>query len=218
MNDTNLEVRDWYADRYQSIFVSRNRWLLTAVIALGLAAFQALSLVCLIPLKTVVPFLIREDSSGAVSMPSPVKGDGSITYDESLQKYFLAKYVIARETYDTADLANNYHAVALMSDPDISRDFNQAIASSNPRSPIAVYGQRAKRSIRIKSISFLNDHMAQVRITAIEQKGSASAVESQWASLVGFRFGKAPGLDSERFINPLGFFVTHYRIDQEVVP
>lgn len=156
--------------------------------------------------------------SGAVSIPTPVKGDGSITFDESLQKYFLAKYVIARETYDTADLANNYHAVALMSDPDIAREFKQAIASSNPHSPIAVYGHRTKRTIRIKSISFLNDHMAQVRITALEKSGSGSAVESQWISLVGFRFGKAAGLDSERFINPLGFFVTHYRIDQEVVP
>src|SRR5262249_34166468 len=151
---------------------SRNRWLLTALIALGLAVLQALSLVCLIPLKTVVPYLIREDSSGSVSIPAPVKGDGSITFDESLQKYFLAKYVIARETYDTEDLADNYRAIALMSDPDVSRDFNQAIASSNPRSPIVIYGQRAKRTIRIKSISFLNDHLAQVRLTAIEQKGS----------------------------------------------
>jgi type IV secretion system protein VirB8 len=218
MNPMDTEARDWYADRYQCVYVSRNRWLVTAVLALSLAALQAMCLVCLIPLKTVVPFLIREESSGAVSEVVPLKGERSITLDESLQKYFLAKYVIARETYDAADLAENYHAVALMSDPDVARDFNQSIASSNPHSPMAVYGLRAKRTLRIKSISFLNDHLAQVRLTAAEQKGSGNAVESQWVALAGFRFGAAPGLDSERWINPLGFYVTHYRIDQEVVP
>ena len=47
---------DWYADRYQSIFVSRNRWLVTAILALGLSLAQAIALIALVPLKDVRSF------------------------------------------------------------------------------------------------------------------------------------------------------------------
>src|SRR5258708_33985364 len=91
---------DWYADRYQSVFVSRNRWLVTAILALGLALFQALALVCLVPLKTSVPFMIKEEVSGAITTVAPLKGDSAITYQESVRKNFLAGYVIHRDTSD----------------------------------------------------------------------------------------------------------------------
>jgi len=141
-----------------------------------------------------------------------------VTYEESVRKYFLARYVIARETYDPADLAEAYRAVALMSDPEETRTFNASISNSNPHSPIFVYGQHTKRLIRIKSISFLNDHLAQVRLSATEQRGPGKDSSSEWVAMTGFQFGPAPALESERLINPLGFVVTSYRIDQEVVP
>src|SRR5579871_4832503 len=105
------DALDWQADRYQAVYVSRNRWLVTALAALGLAAFQAAALVILLPLKTSVPFLIKEETSGAVVTLRPLAGDPSVTYSESLRKYFLARYLIDRETYDPMDLRDNYHAV-----------------------------------------------------------------------------------------------------------
>lgn len=215
---TQEDAYDWYADRYQSIFVSRNRWLVTALFALGLSGLQAMALVFLVPLKTSVPFLIKEEVSGAVTTVAPLNGNPAITYEESVRKYFLARYVISRETYDPADLAEAYRTVALMSDADEARLFNQTILSSNKQSPIAVYGQHGKRLIHIKSISFLNDRLAQIRVSATEQKLSGQESVSEWVAIAGFRFGHAPALESERLINPLGFLVTSYRIDQEVVP
>jgi len=209
---------DWYTDRYQSVFISRNRWLVTAILALGLALFQALALVCLVPLKTSVPFVIKVEVSGAITTVAPLQGDSGITYQESVRKYFLAEYVVHRETYDPADLDENYKAVTLMSAADQRQAFEQFILKSNPKSPLVVYGSRAKRWIRIKSISFLNDHLAQVRFTAIEKSGSAADVESEWTAILAFQFGQAPTLESDRLINPLGFLVTSYRTDQEVVP
>jgi type IV secretion system protein VirB8 len=208
---------DWYADRYQSIFVSRNRWLVVALLALGLALAQALALVGLMPLKTSVPFVIKEEVSGAITTVAPLKGDNSILYEESTRKYFLARYVISRETYDPAGLAEDYTAVGLMSDREEAQEFERSIAQTNPHSPIRVYGQTAKRLIRVKSISFLNDHLAQVRLSATEKNRSGTQAVSEWVALVGFRFGLAPALESDRLINPLGFYVTSYRLDQEVV-
>lgn len=207
---------DWYADRYQSIFVSRNRWLVTALLSLGLAVAQALALVGLVPLKTSVPFVIKEEVSGAVTTIAPLTGDNSVTYQESARKYFLARYVISRETYDPAGLAENYTAVGLMSDPEESREFNKSIAQTNPHSPIRVYGQITKRFVRVKSISFLNERLAQLRLIATDKNRSGTETASEWVALVGFRFGPAPASESDRLINPLGFYVTSYRLDQEV--
>ncbi len=86
---------DWYVDRYQSVFVSRNRWLVTAIAALILASAQAAALLCLIPLKTSIPYVIKEEVSGAITTVAPLTGDSSITYQESARKYFLARYILA---------------------------------------------------------------------------------------------------------------------------
>ena len=212
------DAYDWFSDRYQSVFVSRNRWLLTALVGLALALAQTIALVCLVPLKTSVPFLIKEETSGAIISLQPLSGNASMTYDESVRKYFLAKYVIARETYDSTDSTVRYQTVELMSDKTERRNFEQFITPSNPRSPWALYGQHTQRWVRIKSISFLNERLAQVRFTASEKNSAGPEVSSEWTAVVAFGFGPAPVLEVERLVNPLGFQVTRYRIDQEVLP
>jgi type IV secretion system protein VirB8 len=214
----NAEALDWQADRYQAVYVSRNRWLVTALAALALAAFQAAALVILLPLKTAIPFLIKEETSGAVVTLRPLAGDPSVTYSESLRKYFLARYLIYRETYDPMDLRDNYHSVDLMSGGQESRLFRQWADPSSPSSPIRIYGAQTRRTIRIRSIAFLNSDTAQIRFTATEERVSAPPKMSDWIATLAYRFGFAPAQDAERLVNPLGFSVTHYRIDQEVIP
>ena len=211
------QARDWHADRYQAVYVSRNRWLVTALAGLTLAGLQAAALVCLVPLKTAVPFLIKEETSGAVTTLVPLSGKAPITYSEAVRKYFLARYVVDRETYDPMDLAENYQAVELMSLGTEERLFHQLIASTNPASPIVLYGREARRTIRIKSIAFLNDRTAQIRFTATVQRSSSLPSSSDWIATVAFKFGPVSSLEAERLVNPLGFSVTHYRIDQEVL-
>jgi type IV secretion system protein VirB8 len=63
----------------------------------------------------------------------------------------------------------------------------------------------------------LNEHLAQIRLTATDKTRSGTERTSEWVALVGFRFGPAPSSESDRLINPLGFYVVSYRLDQEVV-
>jgi type IV secretion system protein VirB8 len=212
------EARDWYRDRYQAVYVSRNRWLLATLVALGLAVAQAAALVVLVPLKTSVPFLIKEETTGVVTTLQPLQGSPAVTFDESVHKYFLGRYVSFRETYDPSDLAENYRAVETMSSPSAAGLFKASIVTSNPASPIVRYGTKTQRSVRIKSIVFLNPQTAQVRFITQETSGSSTSQASHWIATVTYGFGPASVLESNRFINPLGFTVTHYRIDQEVVP
>jgi type IV secretion system protein VirB8 len=212
------EAYDWYQDRYQAVYVSRNRWFCTACLALVLASLEAFALLTLVPLKTSVPFLIKEETSGAVTTLAPLMGDPSATYDEAIRKYFLGRYVIDRETYDPPDLAANYRAVDLMSGGSERRLFDQSIASNNPAGPLALYGSQVRRLVHIKSIAFLPGQMAQVRFTSTELRASGAPKLAEWIATTTWRFGPAPTAEADRLVNPLGFSITHYRIDQEVIP
>jgi type IV secretion system protein VirB8 len=214
---THAEAYDWYQDRYQAVHVSRNRWFCTASLALALALLEAFALMSLAPLKTSVPFLIKEEISGAITTLTPLAGDPSATYDEAIRKYFLGRYVIDRETYDSADLAANYRAVDLMSGSSERRIFDQWIASNNPAGPLALYGSQVRRLVHIKSIAFLPGQMAQVRFTSTEVRSSGAPKVAEWIATTTWRFGPAPSAEADRLVNPLGFCITQYRIDQEVI-
>lgn len=205
---------DWYADRYQSLFVSRNRWLVVGVLSLGVCLTQAAALLCVIPLKTTVPYLVKEETSGAVTTLTQLTGQAQVTYSEAVRKYFLGKYLVARETYDPVDLLESYRQVELMNDSHENQAFHQAIVSNNPASPLVLYGDQIKRYVRIKSISFLNDKTAQLRFTALERRASTPDKPSEWIATVGFGFAAASSAESDRLVNPLGFVVSSYRIDR----
>jgi type IV secretion system protein VirB8 len=212
------DAKDWYSDRYQAVYGSRRRWFVTAWIALFLASLEAATLVILLPLKSSVPFLIKEELSGAITTVSSLSGSSPNHYDDAVRKFFLGRYVVFRETYDRMDLASNYQAVVLMSDRDVSASFRAAIASDNPNSPVVMYGARGRRLIRIKSIAFLSQETAQVRFTASEEKSLGSAKNYEYIATTAFRFCPVPTSEAARLVNPLGFTVTNYRVDQEVVP
>ena len=209
---------DWFSDRYQSVYVSRNRWFVMAIALAAVAAMQGLALLFMTPLKTSVPFLVREESSGSITTVEPLSGKESVTYDEAVRKYFVAKYLVSREVYDPVDLLEHYRAVDLMSESAERRSFHQAIVTSNPSSPLSVYGNQAKRFVTIKSISFLGESSVQVRFSAVERRVASPDKTSECIATLAFRFGAPPSAEADRLVNPLGFQVTSYRVDQEVVP
>jgi type IV secretion system protein VirB8 len=211
-------ANDWHAEKYASAVASRNRWLLAAIVASVLALLCIVALIGLTPLKTVEPYLVKEDSkSGLVTVLRPMREEG-ITAGEALRKYFTVQYVRAREIFDPADIQHAYQTVMLLSDIDAGREYDRWINPGNPASPVAVYGaKRIKRLVAIRSIAFLAPDTAQVRFTAVE-KIDTSERPSYWIATLQFRFVQNSADEEERLINPVGFKVTSYRTDPEVTP
>lgn len=211
------EAPDWDYDRYLSAVVSRNRWMLAGILAITLAILQAIALIGLTPLKTTEPYVIREEvNSGSVTVLRPVKDGTAISQNEALRKYFLNRYIIARETFDPADVETAYNNVLLMTDAAAGQDFKQYAAVTNPASPYNVYGpKRVKRTVRVRSISFINNDTATVRFAASEKSADQPERISYWVATIAYRFVNSPEKEDERLVNPLGFLVTSYRVDQE---
>ena len=209
-------ANDWHAEKYSSALASRNRWLLAAIICAVLALLCLVALIGLTPLKTVEPYVVKEDSkSGLVTVLRPIREEG-ITAGEALRKYFLAQYVHAREIFDPTDIQHAYQIVMLLSDIEVGREYDRWINPDNANSPVKVYGaKKVKRLVNIRSITFLAPDTAQVRFTALE-KLDTSERPSYWIATLQFRFVQNSADEEERLINPVGFKITSYRIDPEV--
>ncbi len=214
-------VAEWYQDLYQSIRISRNRWFLVGVVALILTGIEGLALVFLTPLKTVEPYVLQVDNkSGMTTVLKPLRDnqENVLTQEEAVTKSFIVKYVIARETYDPQDLNRNYDLVRLMSSGDEAGKFNESVANGNPQSPVERYKTNTARTVKISSVSFLDQKKktAQVRFMTTEVTRNETK-EDYWVAILTFRYINAPMDETDRLNNPLGFQVISYRVDQEIV-
>lgn len=212
----NPTVAQWHKDIYGSAIVSRNRWFLLGIVALIVATLEAGALMALAPLKAVEPYVIQVDNdTGMTTVLEPLK-EKSLTENEAVTKFFIVKYIVARETYDPQDLNQNYERVRMMSTGEETARFEDFLRG--PDGPVESFKTTTTRSIRVSSVSFLNKSTAQVRFTATKRQiATNEKQESHWIATLSYRYVNTPLEEGERLDNPLGFQIKNYRIDQEVV-
>ncbi|WP_156851385.1 virB8 family protein [Bartonella refiksaydamii] len=191
--------------------------LVIAGIAVTVAILSSLAVITLTPLKTVEPFVIRVDNStGIVEVVEALK-EGPTNVDEAITRYFAAKYVRAREGFEAEEIQHNFQTVSLLSSPEEQDRFAAWYGARNPRSPQILY-KHATARITIKSISFINQDVAQVRYyKTVRDNDKNREFITHWVSTLTFQYINAPLSVQNRLINPLGFIVSEYRTDSEVV-
>lgn len=212
-------AESWAADRERAnASVRRTAWLVAGV-ASSVALLEAIALIMLLPLKTVVPYtLLVDKQTGYVQELKPLEGQ-FITPDQALIKSFLAQYVLARESFDMNHLQESYRKVALWSADNARRNYISGMQASNPLSPLATLPHRALLETEVRSISLLNEGTAMIRFAVTRTDPGGSRQEPQnWVSIVKFRFSGEAMSAADRMVNPLGFQVTSYRRDMEALP
>ncbi|RZT46445.1 type IV secretion system protein VirB8 [Sphingomonas sp. BK036] len=212
------EARSWEQDaRRKEIKSRRLAWTICGVsLVLNVVAVGAIA--ALTPLKTVEPFVITVDrSTGATEVTTALTGDKNVTYNEAVSKYFLAQYVRVRESWVPAAAAENFNSVAILSQPKEQTRYQTYFDRKNPASPQVLYGPRAVVEASVRSITFVNAKVAQVRFTRTVRPDVGDVIATNWLATITFDFTTAPMSEGDRFRNPLGFQVSTYRIDPEVV-
>jgi type IV secretion system protein VirB8 len=213
------EAASWAGDIHGALRASRRVAWIVAGAAVGVALLEALALAALTPLKTVVPYTILVDrQSGYVQTVQGLK-PGPMTQDAAVTQSFLVQYVIARETFDAADLVDNYRKVMLWSADNARGAYRQDMAKTNPASPLVVNTPTTIVQTTIQSVSLLSPTTALVRFQTTRRDGGAASGEGRdYAAVLSFRYTGAPMRMEDRFINPLGFQVLSYRRDPETAP
>lgn len=211
------EARSWDHDRLAAAYRSRRLAWTIAAAAAALAGAAVAAVAVLTPLKTVEPYVVRVDrTTGAVEVLRGLSTAGPQTYDEAVTKSFLATYVRAREGWLPQAAEANFRQVSIMSTPEEQQRWALAFRPTNPASPQVVYGPAADVQVGVRAISFVAPGVANVRFHRTIRRGG-QVEESDWIATAAFAYTKAPMGESDRLRNPLGFQVSSYRADPEVV-
>ncbi|MCQ9124686.1 virB8 family protein [Rodentibacter caecimuris] len=186
-------------------------------IIVGLAAVGAVFY--LTPLKTVEPFVIRVDNStGFTDIVQPLSNAKEKTYGEELDKYWLARFIEERESYNWEFALNSLKTVELMSSRNVFAEYDTYIRSQV--SPLYLFKDRRKIKVQIHSIAFVTD-VAHIRFSkqVLDSKGNPdnSIPTTYWLATAAYDYKHKIEFEKQRRINPLGFQVTSYRIDPENV-
>ena len=206
----------WDQEVFANILQSRTRAWLLSFFCMGIATLSLLTLVLLLPLKTFAPYVVTVDKSTGYVEVTKGLYDGKLTTDDAVTESNLVRYVSARESYNPAILRENYDSVALLSAGAALTEFQQLWDGKNPDNPSVKLGKLASIDIRIKSVSFLNDKTAAVRFQR-EYRENNQTKTSDWNAVVDFQYVQKPMKMEDRFLNPLGFQITSYRVNPEAV-
>jgi type IV secretion system protein VirB8 len=220
------DKKNWYNDRYQFVVIQRNILALITLLALLCSIAATFSISQLVPLKSVEPFVIQVDQkSGITQVVDPLKAK-ELTANESINQYFMAQYVRARETFLGTPERNylNYNLVRVLSEPTVFTKYQHDIILSNPDSPGARLGTAGVREVRISSIKFLDKHSlpngAEARrylIKATVHEGTSGSLPKHMSKLIlmEFKYTELELSIEDRYLNPIGFRVLSYRIDDD---
>ena len=219
LEDYYADASSWSEDRAAETAASRRTAWIVACVAGAIALLEAIALVLLVPLKTVVPYTLLVDrQTGYVEAVKPLER-ATIAPDAALTRSFLVQYVIEREGFDIDSLKDRYRKVALWSAGEARSGYIAGMQASNPASPLAALPRRALVQVQVRSVSSLGADTSLVRFTTTRTDPGAQAQTPQlWAAVVKYRFSGAAMSAEDRMINPLGFQVMRYRKDAETLP
>jgi type IV secretion system protein VirB8 len=206
----------WADERTQSIYASRKTAWIIALVATVVALLLAITLIMLLPLKTVVPHTILVDrQTGFVQAVDPANPQ-KLAPQKALTQSFLVQYVQAREGFDVATVQGQFRKVSLWTSGQAKNRYVSLMQATNPQSPLAIYPRNSVVDVRVRSVSQISDNTALVRFASIRRdQGAAEQPEENWVAVIKFRYSSAPMTVEDRYINPLGFEVTDYRKDPE---
>lgn len=205
----------------------RRAWLV-AFGAITMALILAGGYFYMLPLKQKVPYLVMADAYTGTSTVARLTDDLShrrISTSEAINRSNVAHFVLARESYDLAMLnLGDWATVQTMSAPGVRDAYTRLYASTNPDGLFKKYGKDT--AIRVKLLSIvlsgggpgMTPKGATVRFQRSlfdKQTGSTRPLDNKIATLA-FTYKTNLDMDDQsRIENPLGFWVTDYRVDDD---
>lgn len=199
-----------------------------AFTAISVALILAGGYFYMLPLKQKVPYLVMADAYTGTATVARLDGDFAmrgITTREAVNRSNVAHFVLARESYDLA-LVNlrDWKTVQTMASPGVKAEYTAMFSSNNPGGWAKQYGQ--DQSVRVKLLSIqligggegVTPRGATVRFQRSlfnKSNGATRALDNKIATIE-FTYKQNLEMDDQnRIENPLGFWVTSYRVDDD---
>jgi type IV secretion system protein VirB8 len=203
---------DWRYDRYHS----QSTWLRYSLIGniglLIILLLHSLIVACLIPLKQKVPYLYAfNNTTGEVTKLGELEPT-HLTANWQMTRYFLIHYVMNRESYDSDNLEVSYQITWAQSNEIVRKQYDAEVSSNTLTSPYRKYGKDKAITVRVLSISRLNDNTAAIRFEKqLHDKAANTQQIMRQEAIVKWQYQSMKATQAQLDRNPLGFTVTYYQ-------
>jgi type IV secretion system protein VirB8 len=215
------EAAAWDFDRVEALRRSeRNAWRIAAVSAGG-ALLTLVALALLVPLKKLVPFVIRVDKSTGIVDVVPTLAR-PIDPGQAVTRYFLTHYVMVCQRFDFETARSDYDECGAFQSAKRNEQWYALWKRTNPQSPLNRYKDGTVLRARVVAVSFLErtsrvSGLAQVRyVEEVHPAGSAQVQATHWIATIAYAYGKPSTNVRLRSLNPLGFKILQFSAQPEV--
>lgn len=220
--------KEFETTRIDEILSREKTWQKVALGSMLAAVIMAIAIMFLTPLKEVEPYLVRVDNNTGQTDIVTVLANAESDYGEEVAKFFASNYVRLVEGYDNYTIQASFSKALLFSNKDEQNRLNTKF--SKPDAPHKIYGVNKRVEIQIDNVSFVAENLLQVRFTKnvvntdggvySPQEGAVTPkiITSQGIATIGYDYVNVPEVDEIRLINPLGFTVYTYRVDEVINP
>ncbi|EPZ6209869.1 TPA: type IV secretion system protein [Campylobacter coli] len=216
-NDFNSAM-DYEASFRYLIDKSNKRAWLIAFVSIFITIISIVAVVLLTPLKTIEPYVIRVDNTTGMVDILTMLDEKEISSNEALDKYFISQYVKAREGYYYELLNQDYLLTQLMSSKKVANEYRAWYEGENARDQIL----KNSNEVNVQILSIVLGNSNGVKTSTIRAKiitknlNTRGLSESTKVITLSYDYILAKASEENRILNPLGFKVTNYRIDEEI--
>ena len=208
---------------------SEKRAWIVAFTAIVMALILAGGYFYFLPLKEKVPYLVMADAYTGQATVARLRDDfskNSITANEAINKSNISHFVMARESYDFSQIGDrDWSTVFAMASPQVTKAYSNIYSSTNPQNPINLFGKGKTIRVRILSIQ-LHSGDSEIKSATVrfqrslfnKESGGQEPMDSKIAAIEYTYKSNLKMDDDKRVLNPLGFQVSNYRVDNDYAP
>jgi type IV secretion system protein VirB8 len=195
-------------------------WFLVALFGvITIASVTAISF--LTPLKQVVPYFVYVNKETGVTQAVVVDDVQKITETEAVTRYWLNRYVSARERYVYRLLQEDYEVVVATSESSIASEYSRQL--DGPGSKVESLKDNIEERVNVLSVQVVPGQVGRgtVRFQKITWRLGQREPESvkTYVADIAYRFKNVTGWTGQDILkNPVGFAVGGYRVTQEFDP
>lgn len=218
---------DWFYDRYESAAINAHKWF-KAFLLMGLIALASIvTLIILLPLKTIVPIAIHQNTTTGEVWVKKIEGKYTPENDAQVQSD-IVRYLTAYLSYSPLDINQRFDLIKLMSATPVLKQYDEMESDSNPNSPVNLLGDTGSATIKVEDIVFIDKegvrerrhykfnpshNLAKVDFSLTTTDKNGASTTSYFVATLSWEYRGTPQSQSDAWNNWNGFTVTMLRID-----
>lgn len=204
--------KKWF-ELYGSAVVGSNRMFLVSVALSVTCVALCLTIMSMMPLKTVVPYIVKVNGDGMVTT-TPVE---MVSYQpgEAEKKYFLSEWASKLLTLDRFLTQKNLLSAYERVREKATNEFADYVATQKPIEALKL-DSLLTRGVKIRSVAFIGDGAALVRVVTETRAGKGQTYSRKNMILTVHYTLVPPKTEQEIFDNPIGMYITHFDLSEDL--